>query len=93
MGSTNYKKLCPADWHVPSDAELATLANFLGGGVAGGKMKTIGTTYWNSPNTGATNESGFSALPSGFRGYGTFFIIGDHVIIWSDKEGSNNSRS
>jgi len=63
MGSTNYKKLCPAYWHVPSDAELATLANFLGGGVAGGKMKTIGTTYWNSPNTGATNERRKHNLP------------------------------
>ena len=70
LGSSNYKNICPTGWHVPSDGELTTLIAYLGGeNVAGGKMKTTGTTYWSN-NTGATNESGFSALPSAYRGGG-----------------------
>jgi uncharacterized protein (TIGR02145 family) len=58
--------LCPTGWHVPSDVEWTTLETSLGGSsVAGGKMKS--TLVWNSPNTGATNESGFTALPGGLR--------------------------
>ena len=61
--------LCPAGWGVPTDDEWTTLTTYLGGeSVAGGKMKSVGTTYWNDPNTGATNESGFSVLPGGYRG-------------------------
>ncbi len=57
---------CPDGWHLPSDAEWTVLSDYLGGGgVAGGKMKEAGTVLWDSPNTGATNESGFSALPAG----------------------------
>jgi uncharacterized protein (TIGR02145 family) len=60
--------LCPTGWHVPSDAEWTTLATYLGGvSVAGGKLKETGTTHWNSPNTGATNDYGFTALPGGYR--------------------------
>ena len=59
--------LCPAGWGVPTDDEWTTLTTYLGGeSVAGGKMKSVGTAYWNDPNTGATNESGFSVLPGGF---------------------------
>ena len=62
------RNIAPEGWHVPSDAEWQILIDYLGGeGVAGGKMKATGTTIWNSPNTGATNESGFSALPGGYR--------------------------
>lgn len=65
---------CPTGWHVPTGAEWTTLTNFLGGdGEAGRKMKSMGTTYWQSPNTGATNESGFSALPGGYRGFNSSF--------------------
>ena len=59
-------KLCPVGWHVPSVSEWKELTAYLGGDdIAGGKLKETGTTHWDSPNTGATNESGFTALPGG----------------------------
>jgi uncharacterized protein (TIGR02145 family) len=62
------RNLCPTGWHVPSVDEWKTLRLYLGGDtVAGGKLKQSGTTYWQAPNTGATNESGFTALPGGYR--------------------------
>jgi uncharacterized protein (TIGR02145 family) len=61
-------KLCPAGWHIPTDFEWAELIDFLGGSaVAGGKLKQVGFALWQSPNTGASNASGFSATPSGAR--------------------------
>jgi len=78
--SINTGKLAPAGWHVPSEAEWWTLINYLGGWqVAGGKMKCTGTIEagtgpWYEPNTGATNESGFSAVPTGAREEGGNFI-------------------
>ena len=60
-------KLCPVGWHVPSWDEWYILKNSLGFDTAGGEMKETGTRDWLSPNTGATNKSGFNALPGGFR--------------------------
>jgi uncharacterized protein (TIGR02145 family) len=61
--------VCPEGWHVPTDAEWTTLTTYLGGqSVAGGKMKEAGFAHWASPNTGATNASGFTGLPGGERG-------------------------
>jgi len=85
--------ICPDGWHLPTDAEWTTLTTFLGGtSVAGGKMKETGTTHWNSPNTGATNSSGFTALPSGIRGSyaGAFNGIGNYGGWWSGTEGSSS---
>ena len=80
--------VCPAGWHLPSDAEWAGLTNYLGGtSVASGKLKETGTTHWASPNTGATNETGFTALPGGYRSNnGTFNNIGNGGYWWSATE-------
>ncbi|MCK4448089.1 MAG: fibrobacter succinogenes major paralogous domain-containing protein, partial [Candidatus Marinimicrobia bacterium] len=87
------RQIAPAGWHVPSDEEWQTLVDYLGGsGVAGGKMKETGTTHWNSPNTGATNESGFSALPGGYRYLdGGYYDMGYYAYFWSSTEGSSGS--
>jgi len=62
------RNIAPIGWHVPTDAEWTILTTYLGGEiVAGGKMKETDTTHWCNPNSGATNESGFTALPSGLR--------------------------
>lgn len=80
-------------WHLPSDAEWTTLSTYLGGtSIAGGKLKETGTDHWLSPNTGATNESGFTALPGGIRYHNdTFDYIGSRGHWWSATEYSTNS--
>jgi uncharacterized protein (TIGR02145 family) len=80
--------VCPAGWHVPSDAEWTTLTNYLGGeNVAGGKLKEAGFNHWFDPNSGATNESGFTSLPGGYRDYnGTFYYIGNIGYWWSSTD-------
>ena len=79
---------CPPDWHLPSDAEWTTLTDYLGGeSVAGGKMKEAGIAHWWSPNTGATNESGFTALPGGCRYYdGAFTNFRTTGYWWSSTQ-------
>ena len=93
IASTDTLNICPEGWHVPTYAEWTTLFTELGGeSVAGGMMKSKGTAYWNSPNTGATNESGFLALPGGYRMQnGSFNDIRNSVIFWSDTENDNSS--
>jgi len=90
--AVNTGKLCPEGWHVPGDDEWTTLINYLGGkDVACRKMKL--TTGWRS-NTGATNSSGFSALPGGYRSYsgGSFYDVGGNGNWWSSTEyGSSNA--
>ncbi|MDB5228684.1 MAG: hypothetical protein JWN78_2877 [Bacteroidota bacterium] len=77
------RNICPAGWHVPTNAELITLTSYLGGlDSAGGKLKA--TTLWSAPNTGATNSTEFTGLPAGFRHPGgTFFDIGNSALWWS----------
>jgi len=80
--------VCPDGWHLPSDDEWTELTDYLGGeSGAGGKLKETGTTHWNSANTGATNSSGFTALPGGYRlSDGSFLGLGLNVIFWSATE-------
>lgn len=75
--------LAPAGWHMPSDLEWSTLATCLGGdGVAGGKMKGTGTAFWQEPNAGAINSSGFTELPGGYRkGVGSSFTLAQQVAF------------
>jgi uncharacterized protein (TIGR02145 family) len=81
---TDSRNVCPAGWHVPADAEWTTLTTLLGGeAVAGDKLRESGTTHWNVSNTGATNETGFTALPGGLRvSSGYFNYIGDDGMWW-----------
>ncbi len=84
--AVNTGKLSPSGWHVPSKAEWQTLIDYLGGmDIAGGKMKETSFLHWNSPNTGATNESGFTALPAGERygDVGTFAKLNYNACFWS----------
>ncbi len=84
---------CPPGWHLPSDHEWSRLIQYLGGEkVAGGKLKEAGTMHWKSPNTGATNSSGFSALPGGYRlPNGSFYHIGVYGFWWSSTETSSTT--
>lgn len=80
------KIACPTGWHLPSDAEWTQLTNFLGGeAIAGGKMKS--TSGWDAPNTNATNSSGFSGLPGGYRNTTPFYrYLGSDGGWWSSTE-------
>lgn len=81
-------KLCPSGWHVPSNDDWATLIDYLGGeSAAGHKLNEAGTSHWQSSNAGATNKSGFTALPGGCRSNdGTFSYIGYYGYWWSHNE-------
>jgi uncharacterized protein (TIGR02145 family) len=80
-------KLAPAGWHVATDDEWAQLSDYLGSD-AGSKLKEAGSTHWTSPNLGATNETGFTALPGGYRsqGGGSFDGLGRVGIWWTATE-------
>jgi uncharacterized protein (TIGR02145 family) len=93
--------VCPDGWHIPSDDEWKQLEIFLGmtevladkeyyrDKDVGGKLKEEGYEHWNSPNTGATNESGFTALAAGHREVvedGSFIEFGDQNHLWSSSE-------
>jgi uncharacterized protein (TIGR02145 family) len=82
------RRLCPVKWHIPSDAEWTTLTTVLGGqDIAGGKLKETRTSHWISPNTGATNETGFTSLPGGYRP-GDFQKAGEAGYWWTATETS-----
>jgi len=86
------KTACPYGWHLATYDDWATLIDYLGGeSEAGGNMKEIGTNHWNSPNSGADNSSGFSALPGGNRNFnGEFNDLGDDGYWWTANQYDSN---
>ena len=95
------KTACPPGWHLPTDEEWKTLEKYLGmseadanlvddtrlSGAVGGKLKESGNTHWKSPNEGANNSSGFTALPGGNRNFGgDFSYLGSYAYFWSSSE-------
>jgi uncharacterized protein (TIGR02145 family) len=89
--ASDSRNVCPTDWHVPSDAEWTTLTSGLVS-EAGGKMKEMGTTHWSTPNTGATNESGFLGLPGGYRNTNGYFNSnGNNAYFWSSSASGSNA--
>lgn len=81
--------LAPVGYHIPTLAEFATLSSFLGTNV-GGKLKEAGLAHWTSPNTGATNATGFTGLPGGYVSYfGSFYNINDYGYMWASDEYSS----
>jgi uncharacterized protein (TIGR02145 family) len=102
---SGFGSLCPSGggttWHVPTDVEWCTLATYLDNTVscsstswtgtdAGGKLKETGTSHWNSPNTGATNSSGFTALPGGTYTGSSYNDRGDYGYFWTNTSSSGN---
>lgn len=95
--------LCPSGWHVPSDGDWNKLAIYLDpqtdttltgseSQIAGGMLKEASLDFWFSPNTGATNSSGFSALPGGYRSYlGAYYLLGPYGYWWSSTQSSTNN--
>ena len=89
--------LSPQGWHIPSGTEFTTLITSLGGqNTAGGSLKEAGTLHWLNPNTGAANNSGFTALPAGYRcscSSGAFYNIGNQALWWSSTSGATTTGS
>jgi uncharacterized protein (TIGR02145 family) len=85
--AVNSNRLCPAGWHVPDNEEWATLAAWLGGALnVGDKIKETGGLHWLNPGSKTTNESGFTALPAGYRSFNGAFLPGSYVGYWQGSE-------
>jgi len=86
---TDSRNIAPKGWHVPTYREIEIMIAFLGGDtLAAGKLKEQGTSHWLYPNTGATNESGFTSLPGGYRynREGTFHTLGSNGYWWTTTQ-------
>lgn len=96
--AVNTGNLAPTGWHVPSDSEWSVLINYLGGvGNAEAKLREVGVSHWSTPNSGATNESGFTALPGGTRSSGypvnEFVNISNYGFWWSSTSNGANGEA
>jgi len=89
--ATDSRNICPTGWHVPTDQEWEVLKSYLGGdSIAGSKLKEAGTSHWQTPNSGTTNEVGFTALPGGYRNYlGSFVSLQVSSYLWSSSPNPN----
>jgi uncharacterized protein (TIGR02145 family) len=87
------RNIAPKGWHVPSDEEWTILVDYLGGfDVAGGKLKETGNAHWCEPNVGATNSTGFTALPGGVRSHLYDFLEGcDWAFWWSSTSSTDET--
>lgn len=91
---TDSRSIAPEGWHVASYQEWIALRDFLGGeNIAGGKLKEAGTTHWVDPNSAATNESGFTALPGGLREPAGVFYIDAKIGNWWTTTGNISSKA
>jgi uncharacterized protein (TIGR02145 family) len=87
----NTGKVCPAGWHVATEEEWSSLYLLEGSGSEGGKLKEAGTEHWKSPNTDATDQSGFTGLPGGYRSVeGVYNYIGISGYWWSSTSFNDN---
>jgi uncharacterized protein (TIGR02145 family) len=88
--AVNTNKICPAGWHVSTDGEWTAMVEFLGGkDVAAAKLKESGISHWTGPDSRATNESGFSALPGGTRYVNGIFFSQKDIGYWWTFTGSD----
>jgi len=85
LGTT--QGICPNGWHIPTGSEWTDLYSYLGGDtIAGGKLKEQGIDHWWNPNTGADNESGFTALPAGQKIIeGGYYYMNTYTYFWSSS--------
>ena len=96
--------ICPTGWHIPTDAEWCTLENEVDAGTVscsfvgyrgvdvGGNLKEAGTSHWTNPNSGATNSSGFTGLPGGYRvTNGSFYYLGWNGMYWTSSEDGSSA--
>ncbi len=88
---TDTRKIAPVGWKVPTEADITTLQDYLGGFmIAGGKLKETGFAHWESPNAGATNETGFTAIASGNRYQGQYVNLGVSGWWWTSSTGGTS---
>tara|TARA_B110000438_G_scaffold37018_1_gene36823 strand:- start:462 stop:1175 length:714 start_codon:yes stop_codon:yes gene_type:complete len=86
--------VCPENFHVPTHSEYILLTSYLGGNdIAGGKMKEAGLEHWDIPNTGATNESGFSGLPGGYRNTSGAYVDMSSLGVFRSSSEANSSQA
>ena len=91
--TTDERQLCPEGWRIPGQSDWTSLADSLGGiAVAGGWLKESGNVHWEAPNVGATNLTGFTAIPGGERGYASagFVGLGTEAHLWTVDGAPNN---
>lgn len=88
FAKSDSRNVCPSGWHVPSDADWRQLESAVGKASAGGELKEEGTVHWATPNTGATNSSGFTGLPGGSLHLGQYLDQSTDGYWWSSDSDS-----